>query len=127
MSLRLKGDELSDHSTNPANIPKGVDFKFYTMDLSYFSGKLEMYFRYKQIPHERIEPMHKNLKRFYVQILEVSNYLKCMIVGQPPRTTNVGFVTLPTLLIVWKTTNKLLRNHFLFYQIVKYNDSFINY
>ncbi len=60
MSLRLKGDELSDHTIN--NIPKGVDFKFFSMDLSYFSGKLEIYFRYKQIPHERIEPDAKEFE-----------------------------------------------------------------
>jgi glutathione S-transferase len=34
----------------------GYDFKLYTMDLSYFSGKLEMYLRFKEISFERIEP-----------------------------------------------------------------------
>lgn len=54
LSLRIKDDEFCDHTIN--NIPKGIDFKLYTMDLSYFSGKLEMYLRYKQIQFERIEP-----------------------------------------------------------------------
>lgn len=55
MSLRLPGDQFDSH--DPADTKK--DFKFYTMDLSYFSGKLEMYFRYKEIPHERVEPTGK--------------------------------------------------------------------
>lgn len=55
ISMRVPGDEYQSHDpSHPA--PEGVDFKFYTMDLSYFSGKLEMYFRYKEITHERIEP-----------------------------------------------------------------------
>lgn len=55
ISLRIEGDEYKKHHPdNPS--PDGSDFKMYTMDLSYFSGKLEMYFRYKEISFERIEP-----------------------------------------------------------------------
>lgn len=58
MSLRVPGDEFQDHSPNA---PTNADFKFYTMDLSYFCGKLEMYFRYKKINFERIEPTAREL------------------------------------------------------------------
>lgn len=56
LSLRLKNDELVDHSPSLENVPSGIDFKLYTMDLSYFCGKLEMYMRYKEIPFQKIEP-----------------------------------------------------------------------
>ena len=39
ISLRTEGDEHQNHDSNH---PSEKDFKFYTMDLSYFSGKLEM-------------------------------------------------------------------------------------
>lgn len=53
MSLRVKGDEdaVHDHSHLREH-----DFVLYTMDISYFSGKLEMYLKYKNISFERIEP-----------------------------------------------------------------------
>ena len=35
---------------------KNPDFLLYLMDLSYFSGKLEMYFRYRNFNFQRIEP-----------------------------------------------------------------------
>ena len=38
------------------NSNKSPDFLLYLMDLSYFSGKLEMYFRYRNFNFERIEP-----------------------------------------------------------------------
>lgn len=53
ISLRVPGDEYKCHDFKA---PIQEDFKFYTMDLSYFSGKLEMYFRYKGISFCRIEP-----------------------------------------------------------------------
>lgn len=53
MSLRVPGDELKDHAPEA---PTQCDFKLYTMDLSYFCGKLEMYFRYKELSFDRIEP-----------------------------------------------------------------------
>jgi hypothetical protein len=56
MSLRVPGEDLKDHSPDA---PTDKDFKFYTMDLSYFCGKLEMYFRYKEISFDRIEPTAK--------------------------------------------------------------------
>jgi hypothetical protein len=52
MSLRLPDDEYQDHSYE---FDSKCDFKLYTMDLSYFAGKLEMYFRYKELSFERIE------------------------------------------------------------------------
>lgn len=55
LSLRVKGDENNNHD-NLARPPNGEDFKLYTMDLSYFSGKMEMYLRYKRIHFQRIEP-----------------------------------------------------------------------
>jgi len=48
ISLKLDEDRLKDH-TNP-------DFYLYLMDLSYFSGKLEMYFRYQDFNFKRVEP-----------------------------------------------------------------------
>ena len=65
ISLRIKGDEEKNH--DPEHYIE-EDFKLYTMDLSYFSGKLEMYLRYKEISFQRIEPhaeefdtiLHKN-------------------------------------------------------------------
>jgi glutathione S-transferase len=39
----------------PTHSQSNFDFKLFTMDLSYFSGKLEMYLRYKEISFERIE------------------------------------------------------------------------
>lgn len=63
MSLRLKGDFKQIHSINITDINNNkYDFKFFTMDLSYFCGKLEMYFRYKEIPFERIEPHAKEFE-----------------------------------------------------------------
>lgn len=53
ISLRMEGDEYVSHDPES---PTDKDFKLYTMDLSYFSGKLEMYLRYKEISHLRIEP-----------------------------------------------------------------------
>lgn len=55
LSLRVRGDESNNHSYMEKT-PNGEDFKLYTMDLSYFSGKMEMYLRYKQISFQRIEP-----------------------------------------------------------------------
>mmetsp|Transcript_25526 Transcript_25526/g.37687 ORF Transcript_25526/g.37687 Transcript_25526/m.37687 type:complete len:453 (+) Transcript_25526:140-1498(+) len=52
ISLRYPGDDLQSHEPST---PCENEFKMYTMDLSYFSGKLEMYCRYKEIPYERIE------------------------------------------------------------------------
>ena len=53
MSLRVPGEDLKNHEPDA---PSEHDFKLYTMDLSYFSGKLEMYFRYKELSFDRIEP-----------------------------------------------------------------------
>ena len=39
ISLRMEGDEYVSHDPES---PTDKDFKLYTMDLSYFSGKLEM-------------------------------------------------------------------------------------
>lgn len=33
-----------------------IRYKLYVFDVSYYSGKVECYFRYKKIPYERIEP-----------------------------------------------------------------------
>lgn len=55
LSLRVKCDENNDHN-HLSTCPNGEDFKLYTMDLSYFSGKMEMYLRYKRIFFQRIEP-----------------------------------------------------------------------
>ena len=33
------------------------------MDVSYFSGKLEAYLRYKRIPYERIETATREMRR----------------------------------------------------------------
>jgi glutathione S-transferase len=60
-SLRIKGDENNNHSQF-SKCPNGEDFKLYTMDLSYFSGKLEMYLRYKQITFQRIEPIAREFE-----------------------------------------------------------------
>lgn len=63
-SLRLKGDEnifptkedyILRYGKNNG-LMSSKDFILYTMDLSYFSGKLEMYLRYKEINHHRFEP-----------------------------------------------------------------------
>jgi glutathione S-transferase len=56
MSLRLKGDKFQDHNPSIKQDQKEQDFILYTMDLSYFSGKLEMYLRYKEVSYIRIEP-----------------------------------------------------------------------
>lgn len=40
-------------------------FKLFRMDISYFSGKLEAYLNYKQIPFERVEAHHKVLFDIY--------------------------------------------------------------
>ena len=53
ISLRLPGDAEQDH--HPDSLVK-EDFKLYTMDISYFSGKLEMYMRYKELKFQRLEP-----------------------------------------------------------------------
>ena len=59
ISMRVPGDESKSHFPEAA---VEEDFKLYTMDLSYFSGKLEMYFRYKQISFQRIEPHAKEFE-----------------------------------------------------------------
>lgn len=61
LSLRVMGDKYVDHNPE-SNPPNGEDFKLYTMDLSYFSGKMEMYLRYKQIRFQRIEPTSKEFE-----------------------------------------------------------------
>jgi glutathione S-transferase len=58
ISLRVPGDDQQQFLLDPYHNPLArcnKDFLFYTMDLSYFSGKLEMYFRYKELQHERLE------------------------------------------------------------------------
>lgn len=50
--ISLKNDNARFNS----NKSKSPDFLLYLMDLSYFSGKLEMYFRYRNFNFERIEP-----------------------------------------------------------------------
>jgi glutathione S-transferase len=35
--------------------PRSDGYRVYLMDISYFSGKLEAYLRYKEIPHQRVE------------------------------------------------------------------------
>ena len=53
ISLRLRGDHLSVH--DPLH-PVEANFKLYTMDISYFSGKIEKYLWCKGISFERLEP-----------------------------------------------------------------------
>jgi glutathione S-transferase len=62
ISLRVPGDEEQQYLTDPYNRSRSTcskDFLFYTLDMSYFSGKLEMYFRYKELSFERLE-LHGN-------------------------------------------------------------------
>ncbi len=40
-------------------------FKLFRMDISYFSGKLESYLQYKQIPFSRVEAHHQVLFDIY--------------------------------------------------------------
>jgi hypothetical protein len=54
MSLRVRNQDSID--PDPA-LRISEDFKLYTMDLSYFSGKIEMYLRFKEISFQRIEPV----------------------------------------------------------------------
>lgn len=49
--------------TNDNKNTKDPIYKVYKMDISYFSGKLEAYLRYKKIPYQAIECL-KNLKTF---------------------------------------------------------------
>jgi glutathione S-transferase len=44
-------------------LPPGVPYRAYVMDVSYFSGKLEAYLRWKEIPHERVEVGWRELHR----------------------------------------------------------------
>lgn len=59
-SLRVKGDAMLNHS--PYSHVAGIHYKLYTMNLSYFSGKIEMYLRYKMIPHQKIELIAKEFE-----------------------------------------------------------------
>ena len=43
------------------NQPSNPDFVLYLMDLSYFSGKLETYFRYQDFNFRRVEPLLSQL------------------------------------------------------------------
>ena len=43
--------------------PTNPDYRVYPMDVSYFSGKLEAYLRYKEIPFERVEVGWRQLGR----------------------------------------------------------------
>jgi glutathione S-transferase len=45
----------------------GVSYRAYVLDVSYFSGKLEAYLRYKEIPFERIEPSWPEIMRKYAK------------------------------------------------------------
>merc|ERR1719367_1323650 len=57
MKSELFKDHISLRVDNARfNSNKSPDFLLYLMDLSYFSGKLEMYFRYRNFNFERIEP-----------------------------------------------------------------------
>ena len=48
-------------------------YKLYVSDVSYYSGKLEAYLRYKEIPHERIEI---NMRIMREQILPATGFMK---------------------------------------------------
>jgi hypothetical protein len=37
-------------------------YRAYVLDVSYFSGKLEAYLRYEEIPFERVEPTWRQLQ-----------------------------------------------------------------
>jgi hypothetical protein len=45
-----------------------TDFFLYVMDVSYFSGKMEMYCRYKELNFMRVEPTFIELKEIGSQV-----------------------------------------------------------
>ena len=61
ISLRVNDDDILHEQMDPKSSRTEHDFKLYVMDLSYFSGKLEMYFRYKELKYQRLEPTCKQL------------------------------------------------------------------
>ena len=50
--------EISVRSDHPPRLGASANprFDLYVMDISYFSGKLECYFNFKELPHRRLEP-----------------------------------------------------------------------
>jgi glutathione S-transferase len=55
-------------------------YRVYLMDVSYFSGKLEAYLRYKEVPFERIEVTWRELGR---RILHETGVMKVPVVETP--------------------------------------------
>ena len=55
-------------STPEEYITQNVDFILYVMDISYFSGKMEMYCRYKELNYIRIEPT-------FLELHEIAKYV----------------------------------------------------
>lgn len=59
-------------------------YRAYVMDVSYFSGKLEAYLRYKQMPYERVEVGWRQLEE---QVAPLTGLMKVPVLspGPPPR------------------------------------------
>lgn len=71
---------LDDFSLRPAVVIKEADvarlpYEFYLfgMDLSYFTGKLECYMRYKELNFCRIEPTMKQIGRLQTKFTGRNN------------------------------------------------------
>lgn len=61
--IQNENNRNKNFPSNPEQYIKdpNVDFILYVMDISYFSGKMEMYCRYKELKFIRIEPTFKEL------------------------------------------------------------------
>src|SRR3990172_4456353 len=68
---------MSAHSPRAAAVRP---YRVYLMNVSYFSGKLEAYLRYKQIPYERVEVSWGALMR---RILPRTGLAKVPVVETP--------------------------------------------
>lgn len=58
--------ELKEHKEEEEEEER-IDFILYTMDLSYFSGKLEVYLNYKEYKYKRYEPSAKEFDQILFQ------------------------------------------------------------
>ena len=60
-ALSLRCDYITTTNNNNEEEDNKYDFYLYVMDISYFSGKMEMYCRYKELNCKRLEPTFTEL------------------------------------------------------------------
>ena len=69
-SLRVRNELTYNESESLKSKPETnpFDFVLYVMDISYFSGKMEMYCRYKELKFQRVEPTYYELQEIGTKV-----------------------------------------------------------